>query len=74
MTRASEGFEVFSAWYQTAAPTFTAAQREEWDHSLEPLVEEWLKRNPGHAMPRRSNETTANAQRQPRMAAGPGAE
>ena len=48
--RASEGFEVFSAWYQTAAPTFTRAQREEWDQSLEPLVEEWLKRNRNHAI------------------------
>ena len=48
--RASQGFEVFSAWYQTAVPAFTKKQRKEWDESREPLVEEWLTRNRGHAM------------------------
>ena len=44
--RASASFEEFNLWYLLEAPKFTDAQRREWDQALEPLVEEYLSRNP----------------------------
>lgn len=37
-SRASQGFEVFRAWYQANSPDFTADQQTEWHAALLPLV------------------------------------
>ncbi len=48
--KASASFEEFNMWYQVESANFSDAQRREWDHALEPLVDDFLARNPGHAM------------------------
>ena len=55
--KASEGCETFLAWYQAEAGGFTSDQREEWDLSLKPLVDDYLRRNPGRGTVVRLRET-----------------
>ena len=40
--RASEGWEMFSVWYQMESPDFSDAQRDEWNVTLRPMVADYL--------------------------------
>lgn len=43
-SRASEAFEVFTAWYQSEVKSFTSDQQAGWDDALRPLVASYLSR------------------------------